>query len=230
MPASPSGRCAIAHTYHAMAPSRRAMSRRVAGGQHVMTTRDLDPTTTELDAPYSSPDATPTDWRRAHSVLAEAAIYWLTTVRADARPHVTPVIAVWSDGAVHVCTGPDEQKAKNLSGNPKVIVTTGTNVWSGLDVVVEGEAVRVTDDATLPRPGRRVGGEVREGMALRRRRRHVPPRRRRGARFRHRSQQGLRLRPRRSRRRHALPVLSASGLHERATAPHGPAVVAVSGS
>ena len=113
-----------------------------------MTTRDLLPTT-ELDAPYSSPDAPATDWRRAQSVFAEAAIYWLTTVRADARPHVTPVIAVWSDGALHVCTGPDEQKARNLSGNSKVIVTTGTNVWSGLDVVLEGEAVPVTDDDVL---------------------------------------------------------------------------------
>ena len=113
-----------------------------------MTTRDHAPTT-ELDAPYSSPDAAPTDWQQAQSVLADAAIYWLTTVRADGRPHVTPVIAVWRDGAVHVCTGPDEQKAKNLSGNRKVIVTTGTNVWSGLDVVVEGEAVPVTDDGAL---------------------------------------------------------------------------------
>jgi general stress protein 26 len=113
-----------------------------------MTSRTTTPTV-ELDVPYSSPEAAATDWQRTNSVLADAAIYWLATVRADGRPHVTPVIAVWTGGAVHVCTGPDEQKAKNLIGNSNVVVMTGTNLWSGLDVVIEGKAVRVTDDAAL---------------------------------------------------------------------------------
>jgi nitroimidazol reductase NimA-like FMN-containing flavoprotein (pyridoxamine 5'-phosphate oxidase superfamily) len=103
----------------------------------------------ELDAPYSSPDASPTSWDRAQSTLSAAPIYWLSTVRVDGRPHVTPLIAVWSDGAVHFCTGPAEQKAKNLAANAQVVVTTGNNSWSGLDVVVEGPAVRITDDGTL---------------------------------------------------------------------------------
>lgn len=107
--------------------------------------------TASLDAPYSGPGATPTEWAQALSVLAEAAIYWLSTVRADGRPHVTPVIAVWHDDAVHVCTGPDEQKAKNLDGNANVTVTTGKNEWTGLDVIVEGRAERVTDDEALRR-------------------------------------------------------------------------------
>jgi nitroimidazol reductase NimA-like FMN-containing flavoprotein (pyridoxamine 5'-phosphate oxidase superfamily) len=113
-----------------------------------MTSPSLNPPA-ELDADYSSPGATTTAWERTQSVLADAAIYWLSTVRGDGRPHVTPVIAVWTNGAIHFCTGPDEQKAKNLAGNSSVVVTTGTNVWAGLDVVVEGEAVRVTDEATL---------------------------------------------------------------------------------
>jgi nitroimidazol reductase NimA-like FMN-containing flavoprotein (pyridoxamine 5'-phosphate oxidase superfamily) len=103
----------------------------------------------ELDAPYSAPAATATPWDRAQATLSAAAIYWLSTVRADGRPHVTPVIAVWSDGALHFCTGPAEQKAQNLAGNANVVVTTGNNSWSGLDVVVEGAAARVTDDGTL---------------------------------------------------------------------------------
>ncbi len=113
-----------------------------------MTGSTMTPTA-ELDAPYSSPDASPTKWARAESVLTEAAIYWLSTVRDDGRPHVTPVIAVWTGGAIHVCTGPDEQKAKNLGANQNVVVTTGSNAWSGLDVVLEGTAVRVTDDGAL---------------------------------------------------------------------------------
>lgn len=105
--------------------------------------------TTELDAPYSSPDAEPTEWSRAEEVLTDAAIYWLSTVRRDGRPHATPVIALWRNGAMHFCTGPEEQKAKNLAANPGVVVTTGKNEWSGIDVVLEGRAVRVTDDETL---------------------------------------------------------------------------------
>ena len=38
----------------------------------------------------------------------------------------------------------------NLVGNSEVVLTTGCNQWKhGLDVVVEGSAVQVTDDARL---------------------------------------------------------------------------------
>ncbi|MGH3812557.1 MAG: pyridoxamine 5'-phosphate oxidase family protein, partial [Pseudonocardiaceae bacterium] len=54
--------------------------------------------------------------------------------------------------AIHFGTGESEQKALNLRTNPHVILTTGSNTWDhGLDVVVEGDAVRVTDDDTLKR-------------------------------------------------------------------------------
>jgi hypothetical protein len=85
-------------------------------------------------------------------VLQAAQISWISTVRADGRPHVTPLVAVWLDGALHFTTGPAEQKAVNLRTNPHVVLTTGCNTWDrGLDVVVEGEARRVTDRATLQR-------------------------------------------------------------------------------
>jgi hypothetical protein len=59
---------------------------------------------------------------------------------------------VWLDEALHFCTGPTEQKASNLAGNPQVILTTGCNGWqSGLDVVVEGDAVQVSDETLLRR-------------------------------------------------------------------------------
>jgi hypothetical protein len=73
-------------------------------------------------------------------------------VRADGRPHVTPLIGVVEDGAVHFCTGLREQKARNLEHRSQVALTTGNNTWAqGLDVVVEGTAVRVTDQAALQR-------------------------------------------------------------------------------
>lgn len=85
-------------------------------------------------------------------MLETAELFWITTVRADGRPHVTPLVAVWLDGAIHFHTGADEQKAVNLRANPHVVLTTGCNRWDeGLDVVVEGEAVRVTDEEMLKR-------------------------------------------------------------------------------
>ena len=102
---------------------------------------------TKLDQRFSEPGAKATPWETARAVLETAQLSWVTTVRADGRPHVTPLVAVWLDDAVHFATGPLEQKAVNLAGNPHVVVTTGCNRWDqGLDVMVEGEARRVTDD------------------------------------------------------------------------------------
>jgi hypothetical protein len=51
---------------------------------------------------------------------------------------------------MHFVTGLDEQKARNLEANPEVVLVTGTNTWdAGLDVIVEGTAVRVTDQEKL---------------------------------------------------------------------------------
>ena len=106
--------------------------------------------TGELDSRFSAPDSAATSWPEAVRVLEEAELYWLTTVRADGRPHVTPLIGVWQDGAVHFCTGLREQKARNLERNGQVAITTGSNAWArGVDVVVEGTALRVTDHGAL---------------------------------------------------------------------------------
>ena len=106
----------------------------------------------DLDRRFSDRGATPTPWAAVQQVLENAQLSWITTVRPDGRPHVTPLVAVWLDGALHFSTGLGEQKAKNLARNPQVVVTTGCNSWDqGLDVMVEGEARRVTDRATLER-------------------------------------------------------------------------------
>jgi general stress protein 26 len=112
----------------------------------------MDTPTTELDARYSGPGTTATSWEEAVRVLEEAELFWLTTVRSDGRPHVTPLVAVWVDGALHFSTGVDEQKERNLRANPHVVLTTGCNTWDrGLDIVVEGDAVLATDEALLQR-------------------------------------------------------------------------------
>ena len=111
--------------------------------------------TAELDPRFSSEGATARPWSAVADVLERSEMFWLSTVRRDGRPHVTPLPAMWLDGALHFCTGPDEQKARNIEANPNCVLTTGGNAFrSGLDVVVEGSAVRVTDESLLWRLAR----------------------------------------------------------------------------
>jgi hypothetical protein len=106
----------------------------------------------ELDARYSAPGTRAAAWGRARQELEQARLYWLSTVRPDGRPHVTPLISVWVDGALYFSTGPDERKALNLSANPHCVLMTGCNTFDeGFDTVVEGDTVRVSDDAELER-------------------------------------------------------------------------------
>ena len=95
--------------------------------------------------PFSSVGAAPTSWRQASGELEGARVYWLSTVRPDGRPHVTPLLGVWLRGALYFCTGPGERKAKNLSRNPLCAATTGRNSLDGLDLVVEGAAASLSD-------------------------------------------------------------------------------------
>lgn len=105
---------------------------------------------TELSS-FSSPNATATGWSEARDVLADAEVYWLSTVRPDGRPHVTPLLGIWLEGALYFCTGPTERKAKNLSANIHCVLTTGQNNLKGLDLVIEGMAEGVYDHAELGR-------------------------------------------------------------------------------
>jgi nitroimidazol reductase NimA-like FMN-containing flavoprotein (pyridoxamine 5'-phosphate oxidase superfamily) len=110
---------------------------------------------TTLDPRYSDPAATVVGWHDTQELLEAAELFWICTVRADGRPHVTPVVAVWVDSAIHFHTGAKEQKFANLRTNPNVVILTGCNQWDrGVDVVVEGKAVHVTDPDTLARLAR----------------------------------------------------------------------------
>ena len=102
-------------------------------------------------AAFSSDGATPTAWTRGREVLTDAELYWVSTTRPNGRPHVTPLLGVWLEGALYFCTGASERKAKNLSHNSHCILTTGCNTLDGLDLVVEGEGAKVTDEAELRR-------------------------------------------------------------------------------
>ena len=108
--------------------------------------------TAELNESFSEPGTVAPPWAEVAGVLSKSEMFWLSTVRRDGRPHVTPLPAVWLDGTLYFCAGSYEQKARNLQSNSHCILTTGTNqLRSGLDVIVEGTAARMNDATQLHR-------------------------------------------------------------------------------
>ena len=92
----------------------------------------------------------PIPWSRALAHLESGAggTYWLATTRPDGRPHLTGFGGVWEDGKVYLVSGAGTRKSRNLSANPNCVVSVSL---PGLDLVIEGKAVKVTDEATLKR-------------------------------------------------------------------------------
>jgi len=106
----------------------------------------------QLNEGFSEPGAAAPPWSEVAGVLSAAEMFWISTVRRDGRPHFTPLPAIWTDGTVYFCVGSHEQKARNLEASPNCVLAAGANQFrSGLDVVVEGTAVRVTDGGQLRR-------------------------------------------------------------------------------
>ena len=60
---------------------------------------------TTLDQRFSDPGAVAAGWEETRRMLEEAQLSWICTVRADGRPHLTPLVAVWLDGALYFTTG-----------------------------------------------------------------------------------------------------------------------------
>ncbi len=77
---------------------------------------------------------------------------FLATTRPDGRPHIAGVGAVWDDGRVYFVSGPRTRKSRNLMDNPICAVSMALQSF---DLVFEGSAGRVTDDATLRRLAQR---------------------------------------------------------------------------
>jgi general stress protein 26 len=112
----------------------------------------MRPTTESIDRRYSDETAEVVAWTDTLARLAAAQVAWIVTVRADGRPHATPMVPVVLDGKVYFHTGSTEVKYANLLANPHVLVLAGDTDWDrGLDVAVEGEAAAVTDDDVLRR-------------------------------------------------------------------------------
>ena len=111
---------------------------------------DREPTeTTNLDR-YGYP---PIPWSRPHALLAVGSPgvetpFFLGTVRPDGRPHAAGIGVDWSGGDLYITSSPGTQKSRNLAANPAATISTKLE---GIDLILEGEARRVTDRPTLER-------------------------------------------------------------------------------
>jgi hypothetical protein len=72
---------------------------------------------------------------------------WLTTLNEDGSPHVTAVGALWVDGTFWFQTGAT-RKGRNVERDPRCSLAVSIR---DADVVVEGEASRVTDPNAVAR-------------------------------------------------------------------------------
>jgi len=71
---------------------------------------------------------------------------WLATINDDGSPHVTGIGAIWVDGAFWFETGEHTRKGKNIARDPRCTLSVAADEF---DLVVEGEAHRVTEPATV---------------------------------------------------------------------------------
>ncbi len=92
----------------------------------------------------------PIPWSRALEALESAVprtqTHFLATTRPDGRPHVAAVGALWVDGKFYFTSGAGARKSKNLAANPNCVISASL---TGIDLIVEGKAVKVTDERTL---------------------------------------------------------------------------------
>jgi hypothetical protein len=102
----------------------------------------------------------PVPWSRVVAALEseepDKQTPFLATTRPDGRPHLAGVGALWDNGKVYVVSGAGTRKSQNLAANPRCSV--GFSL-TGIDVVIEGSAARVTDAGTLERLARRYGDQ-----------------------------------------------------------------------
>jgi hypothetical protein len=87
-------------------------------------------------------------WSRGSDRLAGSPLpeVFLGTSRPDGRPHAARVGALWYDGDVYFTSGPGTRKSRNLAENPACTISMSLE---GIDLVLEGEATRVTDRPAL---------------------------------------------------------------------------------
>ena len=81
---------------------------------------------------------------------------WLTTINADGSPHMNGVGALWLDGAFWFETGETSRKGRNIARDPRCSLALSMDEY---DLVVEGDATKVTDRATVAEMAQRWAAE-----------------------------------------------------------------------
>lgn len=75
-------------------------------------------------------------------------IVWLSTVRADGNPNLSPVWFLWEDPTILIFSQPKKQKVNNIRRNPKVMLGLET-LNDGDDVVMVEGIAELVDDPNL---------------------------------------------------------------------------------
>lgn len=81
--------------------------------------------------------------------FAAADCSWLTSVRADGRPHSAPIWHVWVDAKAYVVTKQTAVKVANIGHNADVVLTHPDPHRA---IIIDGRAQIVTDMADRLRP------------------------------------------------------------------------------
>jgi hypothetical protein len=96
---------------------------------------------------YGSPDVA---WSGVLERLEAGQVqrFWLATVDSDGRPHLTGIGARWVEGTLFFKSGARTRKSRNLERDGRCAISAELEDF---DLTFTGEAVRVTDEATVHR-------------------------------------------------------------------------------
>lgn len=86
------------------------------------------------------PDTTKPQNAHAEERLQTEPIIWLTSVRADGRPHLVPVWFYWDGSTVLILSQPNNQKIRNIQRNPNVMLALEAKDGGDDIVLFEGKA------------------------------------------------------------------------------------------
>ena len=91
----------------------------------------------------------PLEWERARTQLEDKSgrlTCWLATTDPDGRAHIAGVGALWVGDKIYFTSSPRARKGRNLAADPRCAMSMSL---ADIDLVIEGDAARVTDEATL---------------------------------------------------------------------------------
>ena len=90
------------------------------------------------------------EWARALRGLEDTSdprrTCWLATTDPDGRTHLAGIGGLWVDNKMYFTSGPRARKSRNVEAEPRVAISVSTG---DMDVVIEGRASRVTDEAVV---------------------------------------------------------------------------------